>query len=205
MSWEGRPQTGGFINKHLTLCIRRRKSRLDLPIKKLSSVFQWVNERNLQMNNRNSILLLVGRWWMTGSSLDRIESDFKATSFAARENTKLLELARKQRMNTDVRKNIFLVIMTSEVSRTQFPRVLSNFTTCTGGRDQCGEKCNILHSVFDVSCSESGCYTTGDAYQGLFCNLFGSGQNFPLFLFCKKWLRAVFHISTRVCLHFYFI
>jgi len=32
------------------------------------------------------------------------------------ENTKLLELARKQRMNTDVRKNVFLVMMTSEVS-----------------------------------------------------------------------------------------
>ena len=39
------------------------------------------------------------------------------TSSAAVENTKLLELARKQRMNTDVRKNIFLVIMTSEVSK----------------------------------------------------------------------------------------
>ena len=32
------------------------------------------------------------------------------------ENTKLLELARKQRMNTDVRKNVFFVMMTSEVS-----------------------------------------------------------------------------------------
>lgn len=32
------------------------------------------------------------------------------------ENSKLLELARKQRMNTDVRKNVFLIMMTSEVS-----------------------------------------------------------------------------------------
>ena len=31
------------------------------------------------------------------------------------ENSKLLELARKQRMNTDVRKNVFLIMMTSEV------------------------------------------------------------------------------------------
>ena len=37
-------------------------------------------------------------------------------SSAQMENTKLLELARKQRMNTDVRKNVFLVMMTSEVS-----------------------------------------------------------------------------------------
>lgn len=35
------------------------------------------------------------------------------------ENSKLLELARKQRMNTDVRKNVFLVMMTSEVSKLQ--------------------------------------------------------------------------------------
>lgn len=121
-----------------------------MPIKKLSSVFQWDNEINLQMDNRNSILLLVGRWWMTGSSLDRIESEFEATSFAARENTKLLELARKQRMNTDVRKNIFLVIMTSEVSRAQFLRVLSKLTPCSGRRDQCGEKYNVMNIVFGV-------------------------------------------------------
>ena len=31
------------------------------------------------------------------------------------ENSKLLELARKQRMNTDIRKNVFLIMMTSEV------------------------------------------------------------------------------------------
>ena len=36
------------------------------------------------------------------------------------ENSKLLELARKQRMSTDVRKNVFLIMMTSEV------RILNN-------------------------------------------------------------------------------
>ena len=36
-------------------------------------------------------------------------------STARMENSKLVELARKQRMNTDIRKNVFLIMMTSEV------------------------------------------------------------------------------------------
>lgn len=48
-------------------------------------------------------------------------------SSAQMENTKLLELARKQRMNTDVRKNVFLVMMTSEVSN--FKPLLPCFLT----------------------------------------------------------------------------
>ena len=61
--------------------------------------------------------LFVGRWWITGSSLSRCESESQAAFSPQRDNSKLLELARKQRMNTDVRKNVFLVIMTSEVSK----------------------------------------------------------------------------------------
>lgn len=62
--------------------------------------------------------LFVGRWWITGSSsLSRCESESQAAFSAQRDNSKLLELARKQRMNTDVRKNVFLVIMTSEVRK----------------------------------------------------------------------------------------
>lgn len=59
----------------------------------------------------------IGRLWMTGSALSRCESEFQVTSTAQKDNSRLLELARKQRMNTDVRKNVFLVIMTSEVSK----------------------------------------------------------------------------------------
>ena len=62
--------------------------------------------------------VLVGRWWIAGFSLSRrCGSEFVATSSAQVENSKLLELARKQRMNTDVRKNVFLVMMTSEVNK----------------------------------------------------------------------------------------
>jgi len=67
------------------------------------------------LNGQNNTLL-VGRWWIAGSSFSRrCESEFQAISSVQRENSKLLELARKQRMNTDVRKNVFLVMMTSEV------------------------------------------------------------------------------------------
>ncbi len=39
---------------------------------------------------------------------------------------KIMELARKQRMNTDVRKNIFCIIMTSEVCN-NFCSIMANF------------------------------------------------------------------------------
>lgn len=57
-----------------------------------------------------------GRWWIVGSALSE-SHDNKSEGMSATqmENSKLLELARKQRMNTDVRKNVFLIMMTSEV------------------------------------------------------------------------------------------
>ena len=77
-------------------------------------------QSNLQRSylKKECLLSFVGRWWITGSSsLSRCESESQAAGSVQRDNSKLLELARKQRMNTDVRKNVFLVIMTSEVSK----------------------------------------------------------------------------------------
>ncbi|KAL3832507.1 hypothetical protein ACJMK2_024144 [Sinanodonta woodiana] len=62
-----------------------------------------------------------GRWWIVGSAWeghttsktenDKPQTDGEGTSsFSGR----LLELAKKQRMNTEIRKNIFCVIMSSE-------------------------------------------------------------------------------------------
>lgn len=51
-----------------------------------------------------------------GSALsEKHENKSVRMSSAQMENSKLLELARKQHMNTDVRKNVFLIMMTSEV------------------------------------------------------------------------------------------
>lgn len=50
-----------------------------------------------------------------GSALGSNKNESLKMSSVEMENSKLLELARKQRMNTDVRKNVFLIMMTSEV------------------------------------------------------------------------------------------
>lgn len=52
---------------------------------------------------------------LTSLSVSRLVSQFSA---------KVLELARKQRMNTDIRKNIFCVIMTSEDYLDAFEKLL---------------------------------------------------------------------------------
>jgi len=69
-----------------------------------------------------------GRWWIVGSAWtghlpgesssseksDRLKkSESKTTEGYTLE---LLELARKQRMNTDTRRNIFCILLTAEVS-----------------------------------------------------------------------------------------
>ncbi|XP_029206325.1 nucleolar MIF4G domain-containing protein 1-like isoform X2 [Acropora millepora] len=120
-----------------------------------------------------------GRWWMTGSSLDRIESEFEATSFAARENTKLLELARKQRMNTDVRKNIFLVIMTSEDYVDAFEKVLKLSLKDTQTRE-------VVYVLIDC-CLQEKTYNPFYAYLGQkFCDYNRSYQVTFQFSFWDK-------------------
>lgn len=59
-----------------------------------------------------------GKWWVVGSAWT---GNISETSEKINQNksegfsTKLLELARKQRMNTDTRRNIFCIIMSAEV------------------------------------------------------------------------------------------
>lgn len=61
-----------------------------------------------------------GKWWVVGSAwegnITRPEEK-PAAKLVPTADQKLLELARKQRMNTDVRRSIFCVIMAAEVSK----------------------------------------------------------------------------------------
>nr|XP_023694480.1 nucleolar MIF4G domain-containing protein 1 isoform X1 [Paramormyrops kingsleyae] len=71
----------------------------------------------------------VGRWWIVGSSWSGAPmiGEHGKTQPAAAEgqfSAKVLELARKQRMNTDVRKSIFCIIMTSEDYLDAFEKLL---------------------------------------------------------------------------------
>jgi hypothetical protein len=63
-----------------------------------------------------------GRWWVVGSAWQGAgpgaanPATQKSQLAGQNYSEKLLELARKQRMNTDVRRNIFCILMTAEVS-----------------------------------------------------------------------------------------
>ncbi|KAL6491190.1 hypothetical protein MHYP_G00015350 [Metynnis hypsauchen] len=73
----------------------------------------------------------VGRWWIVGSSWsgapmigDQGNQPTPKPAKGEQFSAKVLELARKQRMNTDIRRNIFCVIMTSEDYLDAFEKLL---------------------------------------------------------------------------------
>ncbi|XP_029002593.1 nucleolar MIF4G domain-containing protein 1 [Betta splendens] len=95
----------------------------------------------------------VGRWWIVGSSWSgapMISEQGPATtkqSTAGQFSDKVLELARKQRMNTEVRRNIFCVIMTSEDYLDAFEKLLR-----MGLKDK--QEREIVHVVMDCCLQE---------------------------------------------------
>ncbi|XP_077592327.1 nucleolar MIF4G domain-containing protein 1 [Stigmatopora nigra] len=94
----------------------------------------------------------TGRWWIVGSSWSGVpminnqeskdvgEGQFQFTA-------KVLELARKQRMNTDVRRNIFCVLMTSEDYIDAFDKLLR-----MGLKDK--QEREIVHVLMDCCLQE---------------------------------------------------
>ncbi|CAH2243284.1 jg17387 [Pararge aegeria aegeria] len=61
-----------------------------------------------------------GKWWVVGSAWEgnRVQEDKPTVKLPPTIDQKLLELARRQRMNTDVRRSIFCVIMAAEIGFT---------------------------------------------------------------------------------------
>lgn len=72
----------------------------------------------------------TGRWWIVGSAwsgapmIDSSQQKAPQKPLTGTVSAKMLELARKQRMNTDVRRNIFCTIMTSEDFLDAFEKLL---------------------------------------------------------------------------------
>ncbi|NWH32278.1 NOM1 protein, partial [Chloropsis hardwickii] len=72
----------------------------------------------------------VGRWWIVGSSWSGVPmiSDTKSQAqpklHVGKVSSKITELARKLRMNTDIRRSIFCVLMTSEDFMDAFEKLL---------------------------------------------------------------------------------
>ncbi|XP_068160210.1 nucleolar MIF4G domain-containing protein 1 isoform X2 [Antennarius striatus] len=99
----------------------------------------------------------VGRWWIVGSSwsgapMIREQQGGPASEQSAAEeqfqfSAKVLELARKQRMNTEVRRNIFCVIMTSEDYMDAFEKLLR-----MGLKDK--QEREIVHVLMDCCLQE---------------------------------------------------
>lgn len=71
-----------------------------------------------------------GKWWLVGAAWSGdplVDEKLKkqgvlqtASEVADEQSQVLLKLARKQGMNTDIRRSIFIVLMSSEVSRITF-------------------------------------------------------------------------------------
>ncbi|CAB3369909.1 Hypothetical predicted protein [Cloeon dipterum] len=68
-----------------------------------------------------------GKWWVVGSAWQGAgpgEKSSSATTNSSEFSQKLLELARKQRMNTDLRRNVFCILMSAEDFIDAFEKVL---------------------------------------------------------------------------------
>uniref|UniRef100_A0A3Q0SEB9 Nucleolar MIF4G domain-containing protein 1 n=1 Tax=Amphilophus citrinellus TaxID=61819 RepID=A0A3Q0SEB9_AMPCI len=96
----------------------------------------------------------VGRWWIVGSSWSGAPMISKQEDTTVRQgpaegqfSAKVLELARKQRMNTDVRRNIFCVLMTSEDYMDAFEKLLR-----MGLKDK--QEREIVHVLMDCCLQE---------------------------------------------------
>ncbi|XP_042255943.1 nucleolar MIF4G domain-containing protein 1 isoform X2 [Thunnus maccoyii] len=96
----------------------------------------------------------VGRWWIVGSSWsgapmisEQGNTTSKQSTAEGQFSTKVLELARKQRMNTEVRRNIFCVVMTSEDYLDAFEKLLR-----MGLKDK--QEREIVHVLMDCCLQE---------------------------------------------------
>ncbi|XP_053527880.1 nucleolar MIF4G domain-containing protein 1 isoform X2 [Artibeus jamaicensis] len=104
----------------------------------------WDNVLNAQQ---------TGRWWIVGSAwsgtpmIDSSQQKALQKPLAGTVSAKMLELARKQRMNTDVRRNIFCTIMTSEDFLDAFEKLLK-----LGLKDQ--QEREVVHVLVDCCLQE---------------------------------------------------
>lgn len=86
---------------------------------------KYVNTLNISLDDLLNIQMR-GKWWVVGSAWTGNIDDINGAAAADNKNksslaeqkfsVQLLELARKQRMNTDERRNVFCILMSAEVS-----------------------------------------------------------------------------------------
>ncbi|KAM5187669.1 nucleolar MIF4G domain-containing protein 1 [Callospermophilus lateralis] len=95
----------------------------------------------------------TGRWWIVGSAwsgtpmIDNSHHALQQKPPAALISSKMLDLARKQRMNTDIRRSIFCTMMTSEDFLDAFEKLLK-----LGLKDQ--QEREVVHVLMDCCLQE---------------------------------------------------
>ncbi|XP_038611572.1 nucleolar MIF4G domain-containing protein 1 [Tachyglossus aculeatus] len=111
----------------------------------------------------------IGRWWIVGSSwsgapmIANNNPSNQQKQHVGTVSSKILELARKQRMNTDVRRSIFCTLMVSEDFLDAFEKLLR-----LGLKDQ--QEREIVHVLIDC-CLQEKKYNPFYAFlAGKFCN-----------------------------------
>nr|XP_030710209.1 nucleolar MIF4G domain-containing protein 1 isoform X1 [Globicephala melas] len=117
----------------------------------------------------------TGRWWIVGSAwsgapmIDSGQQKTPRKQPTGTVSSKILELARKQRMNTDIRRNIFCTVMTSEDFLDAFEKLLK-----LGLKDQ--QEREIVHVLIDC-CLQERTYNPFYAFlAGKFCDYARSFQ-----------------------------
>ncbi|XP_038415760.1 nucleolar MIF4G domain-containing protein 1 isoform X1 [Canis lupus baileyi] len=111
----------------------------------------------------------TGRWWIVGSAwsgapmIDNSQQKTLEKHPSETVSKKILELARKQRMNTDVRRNIFCTIMTSEDFLDAFEKLLK-----LGLKDQ--QEREIVHVLMDCCLQEKTYNPFYALLAGKFCD-----------------------------------
>ncbi|KAM4706133.1 nucleolar MIF4G domain-containing protein 1 [Rhinophrynus dorsalis] len=109
----------------------------------------------------------VGRWWIVGSSWSGAPMIDSSTAQSqslpvGKVSAKIMDLARKQRMNTDVRRNIFCVLMTSEDYLDAFEKLLK-----LGLKDH--QEREIVHVLIDCCLQEKVFNPFYSFLSGKFC------------------------------------
>ncbi|XP_076617338.1 nucleolar MIF4G domain-containing protein 1 [Chaetodon auriga] len=126
----------------------------------------------------------VGRWWIVGSSWsgapmirEQGNTTSKPSTAEGQFSAKVLELAKKQRMNTEVRRNIFCVIMTSEDYLDAFEKLLR-----MGLKDK--QEREIVHVLMDCCLQEK----TFNAYYAVLGEKFcGQDRRFQMTFQFSLW------------------
>ncbi|XP_058929679.1 nucleolar MIF4G domain-containing protein 1 isoform X3 [Kogia breviceps] len=117
----------------------------------------------------------TGRWWIVGSAwsgapmIDSAQQRTPRGQLTGTVSSKILELARKQRMNTDIRRNIFCTVVTSEDFLDAFEKLLK-----LGLKDH--QEREIVHVLIDC-CLQEKTYNPFYAFlAGKFCDYARSFQ-----------------------------